>query len=267
MTRPFWGKLVGSAAGLATGRVWLGLLGFILGHQFDRGLGERSRDSADPGERPTELPVYFLRALFQTMGHLAKADGRVTANEIRAARALMHRLNLKPAQVRDAIEWFDTGKQKTFPLLATARKLHKDTIRRPRLRSIFVRLVTEVSLSKPRLHPRERALLWAVCKELEIGRVELAQLEAMLRAQRAFRQSPAGEADAARVSSAYATLGIDRSSSNEDVKKAYRRLMNRHHPDKIAASNPEPAAIAAAEKKTRAIRAAYETLKTRRLIR
>ena len=266
---PFWGKLVGAAAGLATGRPLIGLIGLVLGHQFDRGFAERFQAGSEDreGDEQLRLPEYFLGALFKTMGHLAKSDGRVTEAEIRAARSLMHRMNLSPAQTRSAIDWFESGKAKTFPMLATVRRFSRDSGRQTRLRSVFVRLLTEVALSKGSLDARERALLWAVCRELDIGRVELAQLEAMLRAQQAFRKSPAGHADAARVSNAYQILGVDRASSNEDIKKAYRRLMNRHHPDEIAANNPDAAVLAAAEKRTRDIRSAYETLKTRRLIR
>ena len=265
---PFWGKVVGVVAGLATGRPIAALAGLILGHQFDRGFGARfAGGPTDEGSDQTRLPERYLAALFKVMGHLAKADGRVTEEEIRAARALMHRLNLGPARIRQAIDWFDAGKAKTFPLLATVRELRKQTQRRADLRSMFVRLLVEVSLAKPALDRRERSLLWTICTELDIGRVELAQLEAMLRAQRAFRQSPAGAADAARVDGAYAMLGIDKSSTNDEIKRAYRRLMNRHHPDKIASSNPDKAAVADAEKRTRDIRSAYETLKTRRLIR
>ena len=265
----YWGKLVGTVAGLATGRPWLAALGLILGHQFDRGFAERFRkpESDASWDSRTRLPERFLKALFQTMGHLAKADGRVSEDEIRAARALMHRLNLSPASVRLAIRWFDEGKAQTFPLLANVRRLNRDTARSPQLRGLFVRLLMEVSLAKSAIHRRERSLLWTICSELEIGRVELAQLEAMLRAQRAFRQSPAGAADAVRVADAYAVLGVDKSSSNAEIKTAYRRLMNKHHPDKIAAADPGDEALAAAQKKTRDIRSAYETLKTRRLIR
>ena len=264
---PFWGKILGTAAGLATGRPLVGLLGLILGHQFDRGFAERFREEAGSGDRKTQLPDYFLRALFQSMGHLAKADGRVSPEEIRAARALMHRLNFGSTQIRTAIAWFEAGKSRSFPLVATVRGFRGDSARRPDLHSLFVRLLVEVSLSKPTLDKSERSLLWTISKELKVGRVELAQLEAMLRAQRAFRRSPAGEADAERVVRAYAILGVSKASTNDDIKKAYRRLMNRHHPDKIAASNPDPRELAAAEKRTREIRAAYETLKTRRLIR
>jgi len=77
---PYWGKIVGIIAGLATGRPWLALLGLVLGHQFDRGFAKRfsyfERDSFDA--RFDRLPEGFVKALFQTMGYLAKADGRVT---------------------------------------------------------------------------------------------------------------------------------------------------------------------------------------------
>lgn len=106
-----------------------------------------------------------------------------------------------------------------------------------------------------------------MCTEFGIGRVELAQLEAMIRAQRGFRRSPQGSVDAERVQGAYRALGLNQSSTNAEIKQAYRRLMNKNHPDKLASKNPDAAAIAEAERKTREVRTAYELLKTRRSIR
>lgn len=266
---PFWGKAVGAVAGLATGKPWFALLGLLLGHQFDRGLAERfsySRTGRDSDELP-RLPEYFTRALFQIMGFVAKVDGRVSEDEIRAARALMHRLSMGSAQIRQAISWFDSGKAGTFPLQSTVQQFKRDSHRQPELRGLLLRFLMEISLSKSSLRQRERAVLWTVCSEIDVGRVELAQLEAMLRAQRGFRKSPAGGADAKRVRTAYVTLGINSAATNAEIKQAYRRLMNRNHPDKIAGSNPLPAEVAAAEKNTRDIRTAYELLKARRSIR
>ena len=266
---PYWGKIIGTVAGLATGKVWLALLGLVLGHQFDVGFAERFSYFGRHGfdARLDRLPQSFIKALFQTMGHFSKADGRVTEDEIRAARALMHRLGLGPAEIRWAIEWFDSGKQQNFSLQSTLQQLRRDTARRVGTRGLFVRLLMEVSLSKDSLHQRERSLYWTVCTDLGIGRVELAQLEAMIRAQRGFRHSPQGSADAERVHSAYSVLGIDESSSNAEIKQAYRRLMNKNHPDKMASKNPDAAAIAESERKTKEIRSAYEMLKARRSIR
>ena len=100
-----WGKLVGTVAGLATGRPWWALLGLILGHQFDRGFADKfTRYGPEvSADRLNQLPPEFLEALFHAMGHIAKADGRVTDNEIRAARGLMHRLGLGPAEVRKSL--------------------------------------------------------------------------------------------------------------------------------------------------------------------
>lgn len=265
----YWGKVIGTLAGLATGRPWMAIIGLLLGHQFDRGFADKfTKFGPDVSTQRLEgLPEPFIRALFYTMGHVAKADGRVSEEEIRAARAQMHRLGLAPAQIRKAIAWFEDGKAADFQLVATLRQVRAETARRIERRGLFVRLLMEVALSKPKLHQQERAVLWAICKELDIGRVELAQLEAMLRAQRGFRGSPAGDADSRQVENAYKALGLDKSSSNDDIKKAYRRLMNKNHPDKLASENPNDAQIAEAERKTREVRSAYEMLKLRRSIR
>ena len=266
---PYWGKVVGAVAGLATGRPWIALIGLILGHQFDRGFSEKFRKfgSNTPNSRLEQLPDQFVRILFQTVGHIAKADGRVTEEEIRAARGLMHRLGLGPVEVRKAMTWFESGKELSFPLRSTIRDLRVNAARKSESRSLFVRLLLEVALSKPTLHQRERAMLWVVCTELDIGRVELAQLEAMLRAQRGFRRSAAGDADARRLAAAYRTLGIEKTQTNAEIKTAYRRLMNKNHPDKLASDDPDAAAIAEAERRTREVRGAYEMLKSRRSIR
>jgi DnaJ like chaperone protein len=243
------------------------LFGVFLAYQVFRSFrsGYRAFQQDDPARGTFNSG--FSMALFQCMGYLAKVDGRVTENEIRAARAVMHRLGLGPAAVQHAIAAFDAGKEPGFSLLQTLRKLVRVDARAAEERRMFLRLVLEVSLAKPRLHQPERAAIWTICNELDIGRVELAQLEAMIRAQRGFRRSPAGDADAARVRSAYETLGVPLDSSNDEIKTAYRRLMNRNHPDKIAASKPTDAVLAEAERRTREVRVAYELLKARRAIR
>lgn len=263
----YWGKIIGTLAGLATLKPWFALLGLFLGHQVDRFLIAQIRSFERHSIPSGRLPEEYLKPLFQTMGHITKIDGRVSEEEIRATRAVMHRLGLSPANVRNAINWFDDGKRAAFPLVQTIRQLRRAAARREDLRILFVRLLLEVVLAKDRLHQKERAAIWTVCTELDISRVELAQLEAMLRAQRGFRRSPAGDVDSRRIKQAYQALGVDESASNDQIKKAYRRAMNKSHPDKIASSNPDAAVVAEAQKRTREIRGAYEMLKARRSIR
>jgi DnaJ like chaperone protein len=271
----YWGRIIGTFIGAVIGvllvspvlKILSVAAGYMAGRQFDRGFAAQRHAFDDLGSGAGRVSEEFVRALFLCMGHLAKADGRVSEEEIRAARLVMHRLNLAPAQVRKAIHWFDDGKKPGFPLVQTVRELRRLHARRAEQRTLFVRLLLEVVLAGRRLRSRERTLIWTVCTELDIGRVELAQLEAMILAQKGFRRSPAGSADTARLRRAYTTLGVDESSTNDEIKRAYRRLMNRNHPDKIAGDNPDEAALAAAQRRTREIRSAYEMLKARRSIR
>ena len=196
----YWGKFIGALAGLAVpgtvlSKILLAVVGFVLGDQFDRGFARRFDAFTRAGDNIGRLNDDFVKALFMTMGHLAKVDGRVTEDEIRAARSVMHRLGLGPAQVRHAIEWFTSGKQPGFQLTKTIRELRRVGARNPSHRALFVRLLLEVVLAKDALHQKERSLIWQVCTELNIGRVEFAQLEAMIRAQKGFRRSPAGETE------------------------------------------------------------------------
>ena len=82
-----WGKILGAIVGLATGKPFIVLLGLFLGHQFDRGFAEKlnrgGSKSSNDGIR--QFSPEFLEILFQASGHVAKADGRVTEEEIRAA--------------------------------------------------------------------------------------------------------------------------------------------------------------------------------------
>ncbi len=64
------------------------------------------------------------------------------------------------------------------------------------------------------------------------------------------------------IRSAYRTLGVKPKASNEAVRNAYRRLMNRHHPDKLGAADEE--AMEQARQRTLAVRDAFERIRRRR---
>ena len=239
----------------------------LVAYQFYRGFRSSFHSFERQGEKISRVSEAFVKTLFQTMGHLAKIDGRVSEDEIRAARLTMHRLSLSPAQVRHAINWFNDGKRADFALKQKIREMQRLHARSAGERQMFVRLLLEVVLAKSTLKKEERVLIWAICTELNIGRVELAQMEAMIRAQKGFKRSPAGDADAARVAAAYRSLDVSPDATNDEIKKAYRRLMNKNHPDKIAADKPDAGVVAEAERRTREVRSAYELLKARRSIR
>jgi len=66
------------------------------------------------------------------------------------------------------------------------------------------------------------------------------------------------------LSQAYTVLGLKRDASPDEIKLAYRRLLKRHHPDKLAASGVSTAEMARATEKTRELTAAYDRIREAR---
>lgn len=66
------------------------------------------------------------------------------------------------------------------------------------------------------------------------------------------------------LQNAYGVLGIDKTASPQEIKKAYRRLMNQHHPDKLASRGLPPDMMTLAKEKTQQIRAAYDLIREAR---
>jgi DnaJ like chaperone protein len=258
----WYGKLIGAVLGAIIGRGLFGaIVGFLIGHQFDR----RSQAARRAGAMPSrELQAVFFRATFQVMGHVAKADGRVTEQEIDAARATMRRFSLSGADVRRAIGLFTEGKASDFPLDDVLGDFRSASTGRADLRRLFVQIQLEAALHGGGLSPPARAVFARMCNVLGISAMEFAALEAMLRM---YGQAGAGGATrpaADRLADAYQALGVRPESPDAEVTLAYRRLMSQNHPDKLVANGLPQSMIEAAHERTRQILEAYEVIRNHR---
>jgi len=278
MLEGWYGKIIGAILGYIIGRGLLGAIaGLVLGHQFDV-AGKRNRGGSASGNGtagPAELRRAFFEATFKVMGHVAKSDGRVTEQEIDAAREAMRRFSLAEADRQRAIECFTAGKQADFPLESTLERLRALTGNQSDLRRLFVQIQLEASIRGNGLGDRPRAVFLRICRSLGISQLEFASLEAMLRMHegdygRGGRPSPGpgfGTRTNARLADAYQVLGVATSATDAEVTKAFRRLMSQNHPDKLVAQGLPESMIAAAHERTQRILEAYELVKTHRGIK
>jgi len=259
----WYGKLIGAVLGAIIGRGLFGaIVGLLIGHQFDR----RAHGGSPAGGDRRALSRAFFRATFQVMGHVAKADGRVTAQEIDAARAVMRRFSLGEADMRLAIDYFTEGKRTDFPLESVLAELRASAAGRDDLRRLFVQIQLEASMLGGGLNPPARAVFSRICAALDISAAEFAALEAMLRMQ-AYGRAPGpqpSQGAPSRLADAYQVLGVRREASDHEVKLAYRRLMSRNHPDKLVANGLPESMIEAAHERTRSILEAYEAIRDSR---
>src|SRR5579883_1441812 len=120
------GKIIGGTVGLLALGPWGAALGAVIGHQFDSGGGVADlfgRPLLGGAPDPGLVNQIFFPTTFRVIGHMAKADGRVSEQEIASARGVMHALRLNEAQIHSAINYFTEGKQAGFDLEAALRRL------------------------------------------------------------------------------------------------------------------------------------------------
>jgi DnaJ like chaperone protein len=267
-------KWIGKVAGGLLGALALGpvgaALGVLLGHQFDTQSAE-----AEAPATPEELAAIgerFFRATFHIMGYLAKADGRVSELEISAARAVMEELRLNAAQVREAIHLFTAGKQPQFDPGAELAALRSACRGRGDLARVFLEIQVRAALAGNNLEGPVRPLLNRIAAALGVSALEFVHIETVLRIQRGAFGAAAAARDAAerrdaKLEQAYRVLETESAASDEEVAKAYRRQLHRHHPDKLKANGLPESMMAHAKQRTQQIIEAWEVVRERRGMR
>lgn len=260
------GKIIGALLGFLVGGPVGALIGLIIGHQIDSGAVAVSGGAA-------RVHQLFFPAVFRVMGHVAKADGRVSEQEINAARAVMAALRLNAAQVQQAIGYFGEGKHPAFDLEAELAELRPLLRAYPQLAQFFMEIQLQASLGGNGLGARPRARLMRAANILGLSNEAFARLEELTR----WRMSGAGAgpggaagggpAQGERLREAYALLESSPDASDEQVVKAYRRQMSRNHPDKLQARGLPESMLERAKERTQQIQAAYELVRKARGMR
>ena len=275
------GKLIGAIIGLMLFRnPWGALVGLFLGHLYDQSVSATRRRAAGAGN-VLEIGEKFFTATFEVMGHVAKADGRVSEAEIAAARKVMAELRLDGAQIHAAIQHFTSGKSPNFDLEDTMEGLREACAARPELLRVFLELQVRAALEGVDMQGPARNAVQRVAGLLDVSRLELAHMEAVLRIRREqFRSSGSGgnggqqqggqgQGSSARRSgmsleAAYQILEVDAKAGNDEVAKAYRRQLSKHHPDKLKANGLPESMLEHAKQRTQQIIEAYDLVKAAR---
>jgi DnaJ like chaperone protein len=249
------GKILGGALGAFFGPIGIAV-GAILGHQYDNQMAAAG-DALPVGEQ-------FFRTTFQVMGHVAKADGRISEREIAAARAIMASLRLNQSQVHAAIALFTQGKSESFDLSAALAGLRRAVGAHPHLLRVFLEIQLRAAMDGSDLQEAARVRLSAVAAAFGVNSEQMKLLEAALRQHGGRSRAAMPESNEQRLLAAYRTLEIDASASDAQVVKAYRRLMSRHHPDKLKANGLPESMLEHAKQRTQQVREAYEFLRGQR---
>lgn len=269
----WWGKILGACFGYLCAGPLGSLFGILIGNFFDKGLVNHFTDPylsyhAVGNKAAQQL---FIDTTFSVMGYIAKSDGRVSQQEIELAKQLMHEIRLSYPQKKRAEQVFNAGKSPTFklnPVLLQFLNAFRDNAELLRLFADIQYKVAQVD----GLSAKKILLLDTIFSALGFAPLnqqyrfyEDFSYTAYQNHQHYQNHQQQNQYYQPRSSSnnlehAYALLAVTASSNQQEVKKAYRRLVSKNHPDKLAAQGLSEAQIKTANEKTQKIMRAYELI-------
>jgi DnaJ like chaperone protein len=260
----WWGKIIGGTFGYLIGGPLGAVLGAALGHNFDKGLKAVRIGGFEPGEQE-RIQTAFFTATFSVMGHIAKADGRVSDSEIKTAEAVMAQMALTGEMRQTAVRLFSEGKRDDFPLADVLDQFRRECHRRHTLIRMFMEIQIHAALADGEMHSAELKILQTIGDRLGVNRRELDQLIRMLRAEvHGYQRQASGKPAGPTLDESYAILGLTKQANDAEVKRAYRRLMSQHHPDKLVAKGLPEEMMKLAATKTHEIKQAYDRIREAR---
>ncbi|MFK0311851.1 TerB family tellurite resistance protein [Pseudomonas sp. NPDC090233] len=246
--------VIGLGAGFAVASIPGALLGGLLGQAMDRRLRVQGWD--DMRERLSgRAPMRDEELLFVLLGRLAKSDGRVAEQHIQQARQEMVRLDLAEAARLRAIAAFNRGKAGKDRLAHHLRRIRLQ----PHAAEGTLRACWRMAWAdgKAGQHERELLLDWGQKLGLSQRQVQAISLEYEPRKMNAA-------SGVMTYAAALRLLGVDADTEGDQVKQAYRCLVSRYHPDKLAGSGASEAQVREATERTRDLHQAYALIRKRR---
>jgi DnaJ like chaperone protein len=263
----FFGKIFGCLIGYAVAGYFGAIAGLIIGHLFDRGYSQISL-RASP-EHLQKVQDCFLQTTFKLLGHLAKADGRISEQEIAQTESLMLQMGLNAEHRKAAIAYFKQGAEPSFNLDATVSEFRQICGAHPNLVQMLLVYLVNVALADDKFDQAEEAVVSQVAAGLGIPRFAFERLIQMIKAQNSFRGGHfhgdhpyQGQANALEL--AYQALGLSENASDGEIKRAYRKLMSQYHPDKLTGQGVPQDMIKEATERSQEIQAAYDMIKKAR---
>ncbi len=268
----WWGKIIGAVFGYLVAGPTGAFFGLLIGNFFDRGLADHfSRPHWHyHAEKRKAVQNIFFETTFSVMGHIAKTDGRVSKSEIQMAKTLMREMGLNHAQQIDAQHLFNRGKKSDFSLNDAITILHEALHDNPELLKLFIDIQYRAAQIDGLSSQKQQALN-AILTFMGFAPLhkqyrfyeDYADYSTHQKSNRHYSSSSSQQRDQAphrQLLHAYALLEVEPTANKQEVKRAYRQLMSRNHPDKLMAKGLPEKMIKMANEKTQAISKAYEQI-------
>lgn len=253
-------KILGALSGfLIFGFIGL-ILGLIAGSFVDR-LVAYGPGGVNPFNAARRQAV-FLETVFILMGKLAKADGRVSESEVSHVEQFMQKLRMTREHRLKAIALFKQGASADYDIHPQLNEFLAVCGHSRNLRQVLLVYLIIMGLSDGNLNSAEDNLLRSIAGRLGYSPAAFEQLLDMVMNQMHF--AAGGDSSANALDDAYKALGVSKDSTDEEIKRAYRKLMSQYHPDKLMGQGVPEDMIAVATEQAKEVQIAYDLIKKSR---
>jgi DnaJ like chaperone protein len=235
----FFGKWLGGGLGFVMGGPIGGLLGFLVGSMIDI-----STDKDSPRRDVRTSQGDFGVSLIVLVAAVMKADGKVVKSELDYVKSFFVQQFGKESAKEATLMLKDIIKQ-DIPVKDICIQISKNMDYSSRLQ--LLHLLFNISIADSEVHPSELELIQKISGALGVSPDDFMSIKNMFIPD---------------TDSSYKILEIEKSSSNDDVKKAYRRMAMKYHPDKVSHLGDEFKKTA--EEKFKKVNEAYEKIKKER---
>jgi DnaJ like chaperone protein len=236
-----YGKWLGGGLGFIMGGPIGGLLGFLAGSMIDGATVGYGTYATEAGRT---TPGAFGVSLLVLIAAVMKADGKVVKSELDYVRQFFVRQFGKDSAAEASIMLRDLLK-KDIPLKDVCQQIERGMDYSSRLQ--LLHLLFNVSLADGNIHPSELDVIDRISQYLGISSADFMSIKNMF---------------VPETDSSYKILEIEKTATNDDVKKAYRKMAMKYHPDKVSHLGEDYRK--SADEKFKKVNEAYEKIKKER---
>jgi DnaJ like chaperone protein len=236
-------KWLGGGLGWVVGGPIGGLLGFLVGSMLD---STSDISTVNTSGRPRTAQGDFAMSLLVLVAAVMKADGKVVKSELDYVKQFFARQFGQESAKQALIMLRDLLKQ-DIPVRDVCIQIGRNMDYSSRLQ--LLHLLFNVSLADKAIHASEIEVIERISGYLSVASSDFVSIKNMFIPE---------------TDSSYKILELDPSASNEELKKAYRRMAMKYHPDKVNHLGEDFRKTA--DEKFKKVNEAYEKIKKERNI-
>ena len=235
-----WGKVIGGAAGFAIGGPIGALLGAVAGHAIEKKILP-SYISNDENYKS----IIFTAGVIALSAKMAKADGKVTKEEILTFRKLVQ---IPKNNINQVSKLWELAKQTTDGYELYAKQIYTLFRNQSEILERILDILFEIAKSDGNIDPKEFNYLKNVSNIFNFDEIVFKRLLALHNPE----------------NNSFEILGVKISDNMKDIKKKWKEMVKNNHPDKLIGQGMPIEFIESANQKLAILNSAYEEIKNLR---